>query len=142
MQRDIFISRYAPTNLPASIEGAEERVEEVVQQIQSIDAQLRNRERINPHTGEEWSREEYNDWRLRAMRAKMYATKELRFLKRWVRQERTRYNAKAINVDFDNPKSLIHAAYVLLCSLIKQGIEFTDEERELVDILDKYLQHK
>ena len=140
--REVSMLRYNASHPPSTINAAEEKIEELVESVQNISAQLGSQDAIDPRTGEEWTHETYNAWRQRALKAQACSIRELKFLKRWVLRERDRYNAKAINVDFDNPKSLIHGAWVVLHSLKSRSVEFTDEELSLIDLLSHYLQHQ
>lgn len=134
--------RYNSHLPPSSIEVAASRMDVLVERIQIINAQVGNRDPIDPRTGEAWIPEARRVWEQCALGATRSAVKELRFLKRWVAAERARYNGKTINVDFDDPKSLTHAAYVLLQSIWHRGVERNEEEKKLIQLLYEYLQHK
>ena len=132
--------RYNSKNLPPNIETAQERIDHLVCASQHIEADVGNDDRINPRTGEKRSYEENLAWRKSALHAKALIIQEKKFLERWVKRERNRYQAKTINVDFDNPKSLIHAAAVVFSALRSEDVEFTEEELKLHDLLRDYLQ--
>lgn len=119
------------------MEEAQERIEALTEAVMLINADLGSRVRSD---GE--SAEDYKAWRMRAMHANSFIVRELKFLKRWILNKRNLYNGKAINVDYDDPKSLVHASCAILGSMKNQGVEFTDEENTLLNLLRDYLQHK
>ncbi len=136
---------YYEDNPPPSIEAAEERREELVEAIESIMIQLADKTRktrIDPETDMPISREKYEKWRHRAKIAMVIIKRELRFLKKWIKDRNSILNQPGSHLDFDlaDPTSLIFTSYQVFAMLKKKGIFFDDDEWRVVMGLKKYLE--
>ena len=78
---------------PATIEEARARQLVVAARVQDIQAQLADRNRVDPATGERLGDREWHEWRHRAVFALGRSQSEGRALKRWVADHESRRTA-------------------------------------------------
>ncbi len=142
LQRKYLYSEEFP---PPSIVMAESRRDQIVEAIEEIQLQLGDRTRrtrIDLGTGKQITSDDYQAWRARARKAMLFMKRELRFLKSWIASKSHELIAQeaGLNIDFDDPNSLISESYQLLIKLKKEGFRFDTREWTVVCALKNYLE--
>lgn len=124
---------------PNDLEDAENRRLDLVAEIQTISAQLGDRDRRSL-AGERMSSAEYWEWRRRAISALHAKEAALRRLKAWIRSQKHAQRLKeAPELGLGGPNGLLKAAYELLRQLQAQNVTFLDEEKHLIETIEAYL---
>ena len=121
-------------DIPEGIEEARERKASLQDQIESIQYQLSEKDK----TDEEGNRlppKKYHKWRRQAVKALTAKKRELRFLKRWIRDRQKQIAARKFDIDPDDEKDLLIAANNLLQEKIQQGCDFSDTELMLANTI-------
>ena len=118
---------------PERLEEARERKARLQDSIESIQFQLSDPNK--EEGGERMSPKKYHKWRKYAVKALTAKKRELRFVKRWIRDRQDQLASKKHGVDPNNTEELLAAAINLLQDKIQQGCEFSEEELMLANMV-------
>jgi hypothetical protein len=121
-------------DIPDSIEGARDRKANLQDQIESIQYQLSKPDKKDDK-GNRLPPEKYHKWRRQAVKALTAKKRELRFIKRWIRDRQKQRAAKMFDIDPNDESDLLIAANNLIQEKVKEGCEFTDAELLLANTI-------
>ena len=120
---------------PSDIESARGRKAQLQDDIEAIQYQLSEPNKTDDK-GERLPPEKYHKWRRQAVKALTAKKRELRFVKRWIRDRQKQRAAKMFDIDPDDKDDLLVAANNLLIEKIQQdGCEFEDAELLLANVI-------
>lgn len=115
-----------------SIEEAQHERLDLVDRITAIEVQLAAREASTA------SREEFLEWRARALRARHMLSTKLRRTKAWISEQRDK-EAKERVSRRGGEDGLLSQLYSLVKDLASDGVELDPDEQALLDDIDSYL---
>jgi hypothetical protein len=128
--------------IPKSLDEAETLRAQLTNDVQSIQAQLGDKQRTDEE-GRRLTSKEYWAWKKRAQHALNQKLDELRFIKNWIRERRHAMTAVGIRVDHPPPveEALGHlrALCTLLDSLRLEDVDFDPEETTQIDAAREFL---
>jgi len=81
----------------------------------------------------------YHKWRRQALKALTAKKRELRFLKRWIRDWQKSLSARKFDVDPSNAEDLLVAANALIQDKITEGCDLSDDELVLANTIRDYV---
>jgi len=120
---------------PSTIEEARERKATLQDDIEAIQYQLSEPNKTDDE-GNRLPPEKYHKWRRQAVKALTAKKRELRFVKRWIRDRQKQRAARMFDIDPDDESDLLVAANNLLTQKIQEdGCEFTDAELLLANTI-------
>lgn len=134
------MSAPGPDTFPTfpSVRAAEQFRDDLVDQIRAIEFQLGATDRRDGETGARMEREVYIAWRTNAkyaLNAKMSQLRRVKAVLRTLRE--TRLNEK-LDVDPENPDTMIRASLVILKRL-QSEVELDPEEVDVIVACENYL---
>lgn len=121
-------------DVPGGIEEARDRKVELQDDIEAIQYQLSKPNKTDSD-GNRLPPKKYHKWRRQALKALTTKKRELRFIKRWIRDRQKQRAAKMFDIDPDNEVDLLVAANNLIQAKIQGGCEFTEAEFMLANII-------
>lgn len=123
-------SREAPKEWapPETMREAIERSDNLKMELKDIEVQLASRNRTSVD-GSRYSPHEYWEWRDRARGAQAHKTKELMRLKRWIQDNQSMDEPRAID--------LLHGCYAVLTRHLDAG--YTENEEQIIRLAFQYL---
>ena len=123
---------------PSSVAEAEKLKLDLIDRVSDIQAQLGLRDKLDAE-GRRLSSDAYWDWRRRAVGALKASHSDLRRLNAWIKAARRREMERVADVDLDDPRSLIKAAYNLFKKLVADEVELDPDEQAVVDALREHI---
>lgn len=124
---------------PRSMEDAEDRRQELLRDIWSIEKQLSDGKRRLDRDGKPLSVEAYKDWHSRTRASLVYKNNEYRMLKRWIKDRRASIEAGELGVrDANSPRDLLIGARGALRKALDGGAANADVGR-MFKVIDQYL---
>lgn len=126
---------------PKSLRDAEDRLITLVEETQSIEAQLADKNKLDARTSERMEEAAYQAWRSKAISALNIKRAEQRYLKRWIKDADVRKRRAALAAIDGNPSFvLLHSLLLIIKAWIKRhGIIPSDEEQKLLDNSRQFL---
>ena len=118
---------------PESLEEARSQKAKLQDDVESIQYQLSDQDKKKD--GKRMSPKQYHKWRKYAVKALTAKKRELRFVKRWIRDRQKQIASKKYDVDSGSTEELLAAASNLIVDKIKQGCEFSDQELVLANMI-------
>jgi hypothetical protein len=118
--------------LPESLEEAEALRQELTLDVQSIQAQLGDRQRTDEN-GNRLSASDYWAWKRKANNALNQRLDELRMVKQWIRDRRNPAGPR------DNASTHLRELHKILERLSDEGCALKDEERRRLKDAGQYL---
>lgn len=95
---------------PQTAREARQRVNQYVSEIQSIEAQMADRNKGNA-AGKRFNAKQYAAWRKNALNALAAKQKQLRLTKAWLREHVNEILMSALDIDGSDPEQLLRACY-------------------------------
>jgi hypothetical protein len=108
--------------------------QKLINEASDIQAALSDKDKKHPD-GTRMSDTEYWDWRKRAIFALRARQRRMSELKEFVRKERYKANAVAADLKDLSDIGLLQAAYGLLRTLSREGVDITEKEQALMDVI-------
>ena len=121
-------------DIPTDLESARERKADLQDDIEAIQHQLSEPNKTDDK-GKRLSSEKYHKWRRQAVKALTAKKRELRFVKRWIRDRQKQRAARMFDIDPNDKDDLLLAASNLIQSKIAEGCEFEDAELLLANTI-------
>jgi len=121
-------------DIPSDIKTARKRKADLQDHVEAIQYQLSQKNRTDDE-GNRLPPKKYHKWRRHALKALTAKKRELRFLKKWIRDWQKERSSKKFDVDPDDPEELLVAANNLIQEKIGEGCEFTDDELILANTI-------
>lgn len=119
---------------PSGISEARNRKIKLQDNIEAIQYQL-SEENKTDDDGERLPPKKYHKWRRQALKALTAKKRELRYVKRWIREWQRREAGRKFGVDPSDTKELLIAANSLLQDKIAEGFDFSDDELVLANAI-------
>jgi hypothetical protein len=128
--------------LPTSLDEAEERRAQLTLDVQSIQAQLGDKQRTDEN-GKRLTSKEYWAWKKRAQHALNQRLNELRAVKQWIRDKKRGLSVPALEIDagasLEEAVGHVHQLALILSKLDDEEVEFSKEERIQIDAAGHFL---
>jgi hypothetical protein len=129
--------------VPESLHEAEERRAQLTLDVQSIQAQLGDKQRTDEE-GHRLTSNEYWAWKKKAQHALNQRLVELRVVKEWIRKtKRGLVQPKEVEVSketsLDESVGHVRQLHTVLVSLQGEEVEFSEEERIQIDAAGYFL---
>lgn len=125
--------------LPKTLEALDAERSRLVLDLQDIQAQLANKNATDKD-GNRIPEHQYHEWRLRAVQAQAIFQKRLVLLNQRIKELRRERLVTKGAVDSADPMAHLAALHGLCRRLIGDGVDFTPEERALIDGAQHFLQ--
>lgn len=120
---------------PLDLENAQERIEDLKAEIIQLETSLHNKHVSHPVTGERLSTMEYFTWKRGVLSALDRDMRELGYLRSWIK---LKGGAPLYQVRSEAAFRILWRCGQLLRRLDEKGIEFTSEERKLLDDVEDF----
>lgn len=122
-----------------SLEEIEARRSKFVLDLKNIDTQLAQTRR-NHSDGRQMTREEYSQWRNKAVVARNYIERGLIAANKDLRAARAALKKEQANITADGPDGLLLAAHTLLRRLVSEDVDLDPPEFAVLDAIRDHLQ--
>jgi len=135
-------------NEPVDEKEAEDRKTLLLEEIQDIEMQLGDQDKVDPETGERMESHRYHVWRQKARYALRIKKAEYSYLGRWLKRLREQHRSLSIMRAVADPFSaegLLKAAFMIFKSSFHGGVSpFVDSEDDqaVIDAIKDYLEGK
>lgn len=127
---------------PTSLHEAESRRAQLTLDVQNIQAQLGDKQRVDEN-GQRLTSNEYWAWKKKAQRVLNQRLVELRMTKEWIRKTKKRLSIPVIEVSkethLEESVGHLRQVHAVLVSLQNEEVEFTEEERIQIDAAGYFL---
>jgi hypothetical protein len=137
-----FVRAAAKFVPPSTMDEADTRKLELVEKLDSVNAQLSARNGARDDSGEYLEdAQSFFTWRTRAIAAKRHVESELRHLNLWIKQQRRSapIHNVAETVNPNDPVDLLRALHRLVHRLACEGVDLDPAEQALKDVVQEYL---